>query len=146
LPEFLSVAMMRAGALAGEMTRLPHRAAPDDAADVPGGGVDLVEHAPGIGDVEEAVLGERCRLDEFTAVGAGERHRIGEFQALDVGLVDAGERREALAVITAVVHQPVLRLLVGIEQPLRRHLGRQHGRCGEHAAGEQRCEQRLIAV
>ena len=28
LPEFLSVAMMRAGALAGEMTRLPHRAAP----------------------------------------------------------------------------------------------------------------------
>ncbi len=114
------------------MTRLPHRAAPRLACwrsclgsmrqtmrpTSPERAVDLVEHAPGIGDVEEAVLGERRRLVEFVAGAAAERHRIGELEVLDVVLVDARERREALAVIGAMVHQPVLRLLVGIDEPL----------------------------
>ena len=124
------------------MTRLPHkrRAAivglllllrvhpPDDAAGIARGAVDLVQHAPGVGDVDEAVLDKRRRLDPFVAGGTAERHRIGELEVLDVVPVDAGERREALAVIGAVVHQPVLRLAVGIEEPFRRHVGRQHGR------------------
>jgi transposase InsO family protein len=37
----------------------------------------------------------------------------------------------------SVVHQPVLRLPVGIEEPFRRHVGRLHRRCGQHAAGQQ---------
>jgi hypothetical protein len=41
---------------------------PDDASNVPGGGVYLREHAPGIRDIQEPVLVERRRLDEFLAV------------------------------------------------------------------------------
>src|ERR1700722_19603472 len=37
----------------------------------------------------------------------------------DAPLVDFVERRIALAVIGTVVHQPVLRLLVGVEEPLQ---------------------------
>jgi hypothetical protein len=110
---------------------------------LPRRGVDLVEHAPGIRDVEEAVLGKRGRFDEFPAIGAGKRHCIGELEPLDVILIDAGERREALAVIGAVVHQPVLRLLVGIEEPLRRHVGSERRR-RQHAGCEQSIADRKI--
>ncbi len=112
--------------------------APDDAPDVAGAAVDLVDDAGGIRDVDEAVLDQRRRLVEAVADGAAERHRVGELEALDVVLVDARERREALAVIGAVVHQPVLRLLVGVDEPLGRDIGRHgwHGcQCG---AGEHR--------
>jgi len=56
------------------------------------GAVDLVEHAPGVGDVEEAILGERGGLDPLVAGAAAERHRVGELEAFDVRLVDALER------------------------------------------------------
>ena len=49
-------------------------------------------------------------------MAARERHGIDEPQSLDVVPVDAGEGREPLAVIGAVVHQPVLRLLVGLSR------------------------------
>ena len=84
--------------------------APDDTAGVAGGAVDLVEHACRIGDVDEAVLGERGRLHELIGGDAAQRHGVEELQILDVRLVDLVERRIALAVIGAVVHQPVLRL------------------------------------
>ncbi len=115
--------------------------APDDAADVARRAVDLVDHAPGIDGVEKAVLGERRRLVELVAGRAAERHRVGEFEPLDVPLVDAIERRIALAVIGAVVHQPVLWL--GIGEPRGRDLGgKRRCRRDHHAAGEQRVTDR----
>src|SRR5262245_47198611 len=45
-----------------------------------------------------------------------------------------------------MVHQPVLRLAVRIEQPLRRHVGGECGRCRcEHAARQQCDAERIIA-
>ena len=159
LPVSLSVAMMRGGPPAAVMTKFPHKVAPRFRScrscfgsmrhtmrpASPERAVDLVEHAPGIGDVEEAVLGERRRLQELVAGAAAERHRIGELEVLDVVLVDARERREALPVIGAVVHQPVLRLRIG--EPLRRHIGsgrerrsgEQHADCGESGFSCHRC-------
>ena len=117
--------------------------APDDAAHVAGTPVDLVEHAPLVDDVEEAVLGERRRLQVLVRRSAADRHGIGELEVLDVGLVDLVERREALRIIGAVVHQPVARLLVGIDEPVRRHVGGEGaGAQGEDgAAGEQQVAQ-----
>jgi hypothetical protein len=80
--------------------------APDNATDVAGAAVDLVDHAPRIRDVEEAVLGEWGRLVALVAAAATERNGVGEPKVLNVALVDAGERGEALAIISAVVHQP----------------------------------------
>ena len=112
--------------------------APDDPAGIARGGVDLVEHAPGIGDVEEAVLRQRRRLVGLVAGAAAERDRIGELEVLDVALVDPVEGREPLAVIAAVVHQPVLRLLVGIEEPFRRR--RRPRRCWLRMPRGRRCQ------
>src|SRR6202030_2178993 len=81
--------------------------APDDVACVSRGAVDLVEHAPGIRDVEKAVFGERRRFVEFVAGAAAEWNRVGKLEALDGVPVNPGERRKPLAVIGAVVHQPV---------------------------------------
>src|SRR5215471_13595058 len=86
----------------------------DDAAGVAGAAVDLVDDAPLVDDVEEAVLGQRCRLQVLVRRRAADRHRIGELEALDVVLVDARQRRITMRIIGAVVHQPVLRLLVGV--------------------------------
>ena len=99
--------------------------APDDAAHVARAHVDLVDHAPLVDDVEEAVLGQRRRLQVFVGRRAADGDRIGELEALDVVLVDLVERRVALRVIGAVVHQPVLRLLVGIDEPIRTSRRRQ---------------------
>src|SRR5215471_11091685 len=114
LPVSLSVAMIRAGeipaqggAAIAELAVLFRIHAPEDAAVLAGSHVDLVEHAPGIGRVEESVLDKRRRHGELAAGAAAERHRIGELQILDVLSVDARQRREALAVVGAVVHQPV---------------------------------------
>ena len=117
------IAPQRGAAVRQRQLLLPGVHAPDDAADVAGAHVDLVEHAPLIDDVEEAVLGQRRRLQILVAGGAADRDRIGELEVLDVVLVDLVERRVALRVIGAVVHQPVLRLLVGIDEPIRRHVG-----------------------
>jgi hypothetical protein len=101
--------------------------------------IDLVKHAPGVSDVEEAILGERGGFVELITGAAAERHRISELQSLDVVAIDARERREALAIIGAMVHQPVLRLLVGIDEPLGRDVGRQGWQrdgCGAGNEGE----------
>src|SRR5215471_18324740 len=78
--------------------------APDDAAGIARGRVDLVKYAPGIRDVEEAVFGKRRCLDEFPAAATGKGYRIGEPEALDVVLVDLDKWGEALAVVGAMVH------------------------------------------
>ena len=96
--------------------------APDDAAHVAGAHVDLVDHAPLVDDVEEAVLGQRRRLQVLVGRRSPDGEGIGELQALDVVLVDLVERRVALRVVGTVVHQPVLRLLVGIDEPIRSHV------------------------
>ena len=111
--------------------------APDDAADIAGTRIDLVEDVPGIGHVEETVLSERRRVGEFVSRTAAERHRIGELEVLDVVAVDARERRKALTIVSAMVHQPVLRLLVRIHQPVRCNL-RSYCRPCQHAACEKR--------
>ena len=117
------VAPQRRAAVGERHLLLARVHAPHDPPRLAGPPVDLVEHAPLIDDVEEAVLGERRRLQVLVRRGAADRDRIGELEVLDVRLVDPLERRVTLRVIGAVVHQPVLRLAVGIDEPLRRHLG-----------------------
>ena len=113
--------------------------APDDAAHVARAHVDLVDHAPLVDDVEEAVLGQWRRLQIFVGRRAADRDGVGELQALDVVLVDLVERRVALRVVGAVVHQPVLRLLVGIDEPIRSHVAGERRTCRERGgAGEQK--------
>ncbi len=154
-PVSLLVAMMRGGSLGRSDDEIAQQRgaaiavllllagvhAPDDAAGVAGGGVDLVEHARRIRDVDEAVLGERGRLHELIGGDAAQRHRVEELQILDVRLVDLVERRIALAVIGAVVHQPVLRLRIG--EPLRRHVCRER-RTRNHGAGQEHSPYRTV--
>ena len=78
--------------------------------------VDLVDHAPDIGDVEEAVVNQRRRLDVFVGGRSAQRDREGELEIPGVRLVDDVERREPLRVVVVVVHQPVARFR--IEQAL----------------------------
>src|SRR6202040_3698907 len=65
---------------------------PHDPAGITRGGVDLVEHAPRVRDVEESVLHERRRHRKFVAGAAAERDRIGELEVLDIVPADASER------------------------------------------------------
>ncbi len=109
--------------------------------------VDLVDDAPVVDDVHEAVLDQRRRLDGLVAVGAADRDREQQLEVLDVVLVDLLERREPLGIVAAVNHQPVLRLLVGICEPLIGHLGR--GCAGDerrrrNRAGEQEAAQGCV--
>src|SRR5262249_61202377 len=70
----------------------------------------------------------------------------GELEVLDVIPVDARERREALAIVGAVVHQPVLRLAVRIEKPFRRHVGGECGRCHWQQGTRQQCDMDRITA
>ncbi len=102
--------------------------------DVPafaGTDVDLVDHAPGVRHIHEAVVDQRRRREILVAGGAAERHREGEAKVLHVRLVDGVERRKTVGTVVVMVHQPVLRL--GIEQALIGHIGglRRGGANGE---------------
>src|SRR5204862_7372862 len=88
---------------------------PDTVAGVAGAAVDLVQDAPRIGNVDEPVLDQRRCFAPFVASRAAEYNRIGELEIFDVVLVDARERREALTIVGAVVHKPVLRLVIGVD-------------------------------
>jgi hypothetical protein len=76
-----------------------------------------------IDDIEESVFRQRSCLQVLVEAGTAERDRIGKLERFDVAGVDLVERRIALRVVAAVVHQPVLRLLVDIGEPLWRHVG-----------------------
>src|SRR5262249_58095680 len=70
---------------------------PNDAADIAGSAVDLIEHAPGIRNVEEAVFRKRRRHRIFVAGAAAEGHRVSKLEILHVVAIDAGERPRELA-------------------------------------------------
>ena len=73
-----------------------------DLAAIPGANVDLVEHVPGIGDVEESVFHQRGGVGEAELLALPPSGNcIDKLEVLDVIAVDAGERREPLAVIGA---------------------------------------------
>ena len=69
-------------------------------------------------------------LIEFIAGPATERYSVGKLEALDVVSVDPGQWRKPLAIIGTMVHQPVLRLLVGVDEPIRGHVAGE----GRHVA------------
>ncbi len=99
---------------------LPGIHLPEDAPGGSGADIDLVHHAPDVGDVHHAVVHQRRRFDIFVAGAAAERNREGELEVLDVRLVDDGERREALRAVVMMVHQPILRL--GMHEALVAHV------------------------
>src|SRR5262249_3286978 len=98
--------------------------------------IELHHPGPGVGNVQKTVLDQRGRF--FLAAqrpagrAAADREQELELEVLDVCPVDAAERRMPRVVIVAVDHEPVLRLLGGIQQSLRRHVRRcrrvNHGR------------------
>ncbi len=59
---------------------------------------------------------------DAAALDTGEVHGPGDFQVLDVVAVDVLQGGEPVRREVLVMMQPVARLLVDIEQPLRRHL------------------------
>jgi hypothetical protein len=113
---------------------LPRVHLPKDAPGGAGAHVDLVHHAPDVGDIHHAVLDQRGRFDIFVAGGAAERDREGELEILHVRLVDDLERGEPLRAEVVMVHQPILRL--GMQQALVGHVGGVRRRCARHQGAQ----------
>ena len=84
--------------------------------------VDLVERAPAVGRVHEAVVDERIDLALRAVLSdvlhAAERQRPDHPQVLDVVAVDLRQLRIAGRRVVAVHHQPVLRLVLRVDQPV----------------------------
>ena len=84
--------------------------------------VDLVDRAPAVGRVHEAVVDERIDLVLRTVLPdvlhAAERQRPHHPQVLDVVAVDLRELGVARRAVVAVHQQPVLRLVRGVDQPV----------------------------
>ena len=107
-------------------------------------GVDLVDGAPAVGDVHEAVLDDGRALKaavrpDAAALDAAERYGPSNLQVLDVAGVDLVERREPLRRVAAVVEKPVPLLARGVEQAVRRHVAgvrRPSSQSRESRAGE----------
>jgi hypothetical protein len=98
---------------------------PDELALVGSAGVDLIEPAPAVGRVHEPVVDQRVDLGLGAVLPhilhAAERHGPDHAQLLDIVAVDLGELGIALRAVVAVHHEPVLRLVLGIEQALLVH-------------------------
>jgi 3',5'-cyclic AMP phosphodiesterase CpdA len=101
---------------------------PHELAVVAGAHIDLVDRAPTVGRVHEAIVDQRI---DFVlgavlpdVLHAAERHRPHHAQILDVVAIDLGELRVAGRAVVAIHHQPVLRLTVGVDQAVLvdRHL------------------------
>jgi hypothetical protein len=73
------------------------------------------------------------------ALIAAERDRERHLQVLDVAGIDVLELREPPTLVVAVVKQPVVGLLVGVERALVRHVGRPDR--GQRGCHEQRTRQ-----
>ena len=105
--------------------------------------VDLVDRAPAVARVHEAVVDERIDLVLGTVLSdvlhAAERQRPHHPQVLDVVAVDLRQLRVAQRAVVAVHQQPVLRLVLRVDQPVlvdgQRVLGRKGGGGGHHADG-----------
>jgi hypothetical protein len=65
---------------------------PEDAAMAAGPHVDLVDHAPEVGDVQKTIVDQRRRLDVLVGGSPAERDRERELEILDVGSIDHVER------------------------------------------------------
>src|SRR5215510_1853734 len=95
---------------------------PDELALVGVARIDLVDRAPAVDGVHEAVVDERVDLVLGAVLAdilqAAQRQRPHHPQVLDVVAVDLGELGIALRAVIAVHHQPVLRLVLGVEQTL----------------------------
>ena len=88
-----------------------------------------VDCAKPVDDEHRAVVDERCALmapqrDFAQTLNAAKRHRESDAEILDVILVDLVELGIAMRGIVLIDHQPVLRLLIGVQQPRRRYLPR----------------------
>ncbi len=84
--------------------------------------VDLVERAPSVGGVHEPVVDERIHLT-FGAVlsdilHAAQRERPDHPQVFDVLAIDLGELGISGRGVVAVHHEPVLRLVLRVGQPV----------------------------
>ena len=93
-----------------------------------GGDVDRIDRAPAVRHVHDAVLDQRRRFEvaeriASAALEAAERHRERQLQVLDGIGVDLLERGEPVALVIAVMEDPVLRLALRIERALGRHVG-----------------------
>jgi hypothetical protein len=92
-----------------------------------------------IGHVHEAVLDQRRSFERFVGGGAPQRDGKAQLEVLDIGLVDRRQRRMALGAEIAVIHQPVMRLAIGLEQALVRYIGgAQAGRRYAHSKAAER--------
>jgi hypothetical protein len=109
-------------------------------------GVDLVDRAPAVHGVHEPVVDERIDLVLGTILAdilhAAQRQGPNKAQVLDVVPIDLGELGIPGRTIVAVHHQPVLRLVLRVDEPIAidRHLVFSGlGRLGE--SGERDAEQ-----
>jgi hypothetical protein len=109
---------------------------PRERALVAGTRVDLVDRSPAVARVHEAVVDERVHLGLGAVLPhvlhAAERDAPHHPQILDVGPVDLRQLGVAETVVVPVHQEPVLRLVLGIEQPLlvdgERILAQERGR------------------
>ena len=90
-------------------------------------GVDLGHRSPAIRYVQVAVCRERrafkaAMRPDAAALDTAKLQRPGDMQILDVVLVDLLQRREPLCGVILVVSEPIPRIGIGLEQPVRRHL------------------------
>src|SRR5499427_6805137 len=101
---------------------------PLDLALLPARYIDCVDGAPAVRDVHHAVIDKGRSFKIALGIAAAglqsaEADREGKAQPADRAGVDLLERREPMALVILVMQQPVLRLTVGAESALERHVG-----------------------
>ncbi len=118
---------------------------PLDRALLAGAEVDRIDRAPAIRHIHHAVLddGRRFQIAECVTAAAlepAQRHRVGEPHVLDGIGVDFLQRREPVALVIAVMEDPVLRLALRIERAFGGHVGRaQRRQRGRHQQRTREC-------
>jgi hypothetical protein len=101
---------------------------PDELAMIGIAGVDLVDRAPAVHGVHEPVVDQRIDLVLGAVLAdilhAAQREGPDQAQVLDVVAIDLGELGIAGRAVVAVHHQPVLRLVLRVDEPVAvdRHL------------------------
>ena len=110
-----------------------------------GAHVDLVDHAPAVDHVHEAVLDQRRHLERLVAARCRRCATANmSFMFLMFDLLIVSSVENALRAVVVMVHQPVVRL--GIEQPLEGDVGGvQRGRARQQRAGKRGRGRRWIS-
>ncbi len=101
---------------------------PLDGALLAAGDVDRIDRAPTVRHIDDAVFHDGGRLEIAVGVTAAalepaQRYCERGLEVLDGVGVDLLERGEAVALVVAVMQNPVLRFLLRIERALGRHVG-----------------------